>query len=136
MKARIRGIEITDITLEELDDLIQRYGEDASTGPGLPSPKPGNGSGANGGSPQDRIILERFVAGGSNGVHTTELGHLLGKQGKGVKPALDRWAKRIKLVVEDNSGDPFEKARPDGDRGWRLRSALLPVAAALLEEMK
>lgn len=46
-----------------------------------------------------------------------------------------QWAMRIKLIA-DETNDPFEKARPGGGRGWKLKGSMVPVARSLLEEMR
>ena len=80
-------------------------------------------------------MLEHLLEFGDIGVHTNNLGDLLGRRGKAVKPALLQWATRINLTTDDGI-DPFEKARPNGGRGWKLRGTMVPLARRLLEEMK
>ena len=129
MKVRIGSLEITDVTPEEFDELVHKYGQ-VSEG-GFTTRKP---SSQNGNVPADRVLLDRLVQVGSAGITTTQLGHLLGRQGKGVKPALDKWANRIKLVGEGDTTDPFERTRVGTQRGWRIKSAMIAVAKALLQE--
>jgi hypothetical protein len=131
MKARIGSIEF-DVSLEELDELVRRYGQ-GSDDPRVPT-KP-NAPSLNGVA-RDKVILDRFIQAAINGIGTKELGDLLGKHGRGVKPALRKWAIRIKLVTPEEANLPVEKARPGGGRGWRLRPTLLPVAEELVKGSK
>jgi hypothetical protein len=138
MKVHIGSLEITVENLEELDQLVQRYGGEQPSHRAVDQPSE-NGSvqRANGGNSvaHDRVILGHLIEHADTGVHTNTLGDMLGRRGKAVKPALNQWAIKVRLMTEDGI-DPFEKARPNGGRGWRLRATLLPIARQLLEEMK
>jgi len=140
MKINIQGLEVIVDSVEELQQLIDHFGSaDASE----KSPKKANGSptgnggsGGNGGSVvHDRVILQHLVEAADTGVHTNTLGDMLGRKGKSVGPALLQWGVKIKLVAEETN-NPFEKARPNGGRGWKLKSTMLPIAKQMLDEMK
>jgi hypothetical protein len=76
-----------------------------------------------------------MVEAGDNGILTTVLGDWLGRRGKAVGPALGQWAIRIGLVT-DQGNSPIEKSRPDGARGWKLKSSFIQMGKKILEEMK
>jgi hypothetical protein len=60
---------------------------------------------------------------------------MLGRKGKAVGAALLQWGVRIRLVA-DQGNNPFEKARPNGGRGWKLKSSMIPIAKQMLMDMK
>src|ERR1700722_2326355 len=112
MKVKIGNLEITVETLDELDELVKRYGNAAAVeaGDAKHQKHPKSGQPAN--TPADMVVLKRFVDGGSQGVTTTDLGEILGRRGKATRHAVRDWAKRIGLTSsDDNSFDPFEESR-------------------------
>jgi hypothetical protein len=128
MKIRIGALEIVDPTPEELDMLIAKYAGAIQHG----SETPGNGGEHQGSqklnaSAKDRVVLNRLVSAGSEGVATQELGETLGRLGKSIRPGLIEWAQRIGLT-HDAEFDPFEECRVGTRRGIRLKSSLLSVA--------
>ena len=140
MKVRIGALEIVDPTWEELDDLIARYGggitatsDDApdSEHSELPRPSPRK-NGGSGASASDRVVLERLVQAGSLGLPTQDLGEMLGRQGKSIRPGLLQWARRIGLTNDANI-DPFQDIRVGTRRGARLKDSMQHVARELLK---
>ena len=138
MKVKIGALEILDPTWEELDDLIARYGGDIA---GSTSDDPDaehhsaqrprkNGGGS--ASPSDRVVLERLVEAGAAGLPTQDLGEMLGRQGKSIRPGLLQWAKRIGLTNDANI-DPFQETRIGTRRGARLKDSMQHVARELLK---
>jgi len=129
MKVRIGALEIVDPTPEELDMLVAKYGgaiqagSDAGQGNGGESHSPRRSNT----SAKDRVVLDRLVAAGNTGVATQELGEILGRLGKSIRPGLIEWAHRIGLTHDANF-DPFEECRTGSRRGIRLKSSLLSVA--------
>jgi hypothetical protein len=81
--------------------------------------------------PTDRSLLEQFIEAGSRGVLTQTLGHALGARGKGVRPALDRWSRRVGLVTEENA-TAFEAVKRFDGRGFRMLDHYLRAASQLL----
>jgi hypothetical protein len=138
MKLRIGSIEILDATWEDLDELITRYGgkvegaptagDDDSPATEHSAPRRRNGGAAAG----DRVVLERLIEAGNNGVPTQELGEILGRRGKSIRPGLISWAVRIGLV-SDKILDPFEESRVGSRRAARLKPSLHHVAKELLK---
>lgn len=132
MKVRIGGIEIIDPTWEELDALVTKYGG-LVNGAG----HSGEEKAENGGSAmphqrgsiaaKDRVALDKLVAAGAAGVPTQEIGEVLGKLGKAVRPELVRWAGRVGLT-HDDTFDPFEECRSGSRRAVRLKGSVLSVA--------
>jgi hypothetical protein len=141
MKIKIGPVEVSDLSLDELYALLDRYADKAElsgipTKEGAESKCHAEGGGGNGGcysaSHADRVVLEKLVQSGNAGVSTQDLGEILGRRGKAIRGALQSWAKRVG-IVQDDSIDPFDECRADGTRrGVRLKSSLLPVAAKIL----
>jgi len=136
MKVRIGNLEVTDITPEELDELVKKYGG------GLPDAAPAKQSGhtahapasvnksPSGSTAQDATVLKSLIHAGAGGVLTATLGELLGKRGRGTRGALRRWSKRIGLNSDENL-DTFEECRVGSQRGIRLKTSFLEVAKTL-----
>ena len=129
------GIPVHD--WEEMDEVIRRYGENVrvdsseqTTQTEAPSPKQ-TSTRAAWLSHTDRTILEQFVEGGSRGVTTSQIGPALGKQGKGIRVALESWSRKIGLVTEAGASafEPIQRA--DG-RGFRLLDVYLQAARSML----
>jgi hypothetical protein len=136
MKVRIGSIEISDVTLDELDELVKRYGNSAIQPPesksGDQAPKPGGhskGSSDHHGATTDQVVLQKVVEAGSTGLPTNTLGEMLGRRGKATRGAARQWAQRVGIVNEGGV-DPFEECRVGTQRGLRLRSSLLDIAKA------
>jgi hypothetical protein len=135
MKIRIGGLEIVDVSPEELDELIKRYGG------AVLEPSPAVDSGkqhptththkVTGQGPADSVVLRKLVDAGALGVTTTELGEILGRRGKATRHAVRDWAKRVGLTTDDNI-EVFEEARVGTQRGLRIKPSLLEVAKELL----
>lgn len=140
MKIRIGAIEIVDATWEELEQIVERYGGGDHESPheaddddaDRPPPRRKNGNTT---TPGDRVVLELLVSAGSSAVPTQELGDILGRRGKSIRPGLINWAMRVGLINDKNI-DPFEEARAGSRRGARLKSSFLPVANELLSRMQ
>jgi hypothetical protein len=136
MKVKIGNLEITVETLDELDELVKRYGNASveTNPPAGSSEKTGASHGAGkshaGSAPADRVVLKKLIDAGPIGVPTNVLGEILGKRGKGARGALRKWSKRIGLSSDDNL-DTFEDCRSGTQRGIRLKSSFLDVAKSL-----
>jgi len=128
----IRGISIPIASFDELDELIERYGAE---GPliiqGDPAQTPPRRTFGNL-APSDRSLLQQFVTGGENGVRTNQLGPALGTSGRGIRPALDVWARRIGLVTQDGVS-AFQRTKTVDGRGFGLTSVYLNAARTMLE---
>lgn len=141
MKIKIGPIEVSDLTLDELYALLDRYAESAElsgspASTGADSTNRTESGVSNGGGHQgshaDRVVLEKLVRSENAGVPTKDLGDILGKRGKAIRGGLQSWAGRVGLIQDDNI-DPFEECRADGTRrGVRLKPSLLSVAEKIL----
>jgi len=136
MKVKIGNLEITLETLDELDELVKRYGgvsidAEPETSAQKPSDGAPRGKAPVGTTPADWVVLNKLVAAGVNGVPTNVVGEILGKRGKGARGALRKWSKRIALSPDDNL-DTFEDCRSGTKRGIRLKQSFLDVAKSLL----
>ncbi len=135
MTVMVRGLPVTVVSLEQLDQIVERYGDKAELSKKPKQSTESKGNNGSGTVSHDRVILEHLVQAGEEGVHTNALGDMLSRKGKAVKPGLLAWAIKIGLAA-DEANDPFEKARPAGGRGWKVKTTLLPLAKQLLEDMK
>jgi hypothetical protein len=137
MKVKIGNLEISVETLDELDELVKRYGNASietshQTSDGHKPNVSGAGGKAHVGSkPADGVVLQKLIDAGTNGVPTNVLGEILGKRGKGARGALRIWSKRVGLSSDDNL-DVFEDCRSGTQRGIRLKGSFHDVAKSLL----
>lgn len=137
VKVRIGALEICDPTWDELDRLIERYGGGfqleamTSVGDEVRPSRPISGNGSS--RPCDRVVLERLARAGVAGVPTQDVGEVLGRRGKSIRPGLIEWARRMGLVHDENI-DPFEECRAGSRRGVRFKSSFQHVAEQLLGE--
>jgi hypothetical protein len=88
-------------------------------------------SGAHGLTPHDRSLLEQFVDAGDRGALTQALGQAIGARGKGVRPALDRWARQIGLVTAENVS-AFQAVKRFDGRGLRMVEHYRRAASQML----
>ena len=141
MKLKIGPIEVSDLSLDELYALLDRYADGAelpgsqaiASADSTPHADGGVGNGiGHSASHADRVVLEKLVRSGNAGVPTQDLGEILGRRGRAIRGGLQSWAGRVGLVQDDGI-DPFDDCRADGTRrGVRLKASLLPVAEKIL----
>ena len=133
----VRGVSVPVDSWEELKGLIEAFSDDGdddtirvSSGGALPG-----GAAAqrleHALSASHRVLLERFVDSGNNGVSTENVGLVLGKRGKGARPALERWSRDIGLVTQDGS-QAFQPTRTPDGRGFRMLDHYRRAASAML----
>jgi len=135
----VRGLQITVDSWEELDEALQRYGGEpmiltAAPATGEPSKDGGAKRTQRGHSalgPQDRALLSQFIEGGHRGVLTSQIGPVLGAQGKGIRPALERWSRQIGLVSA-GTGSAFVPVRRNDGRAYRLTDVHLRGAREMM----
>lgn len=135
MKVRIGTIEISDVTIDELDELVKRYGNSAFEPTAEAKQKTKtqpNGTSIASGA-QDHVLLKKLVDAASVGITTIEIGDILGRRGKAARPALKEWGRRIGLSTDENI-EVFEEARVGTQRGLRIKSSLLDVAKHILNQ--
>lgn len=119
MLVRVRGIEIVCDNLDELDAILDRYGDGAAVrSGGGATPTQG------GGKSVDERLLRAFM-GSPSGVPSPTITGLLKVNGKAIPAALAAWAGRMNLP------NAFEKANPGGRRGWKLTDAAMAAARAV-----
>jgi hypothetical protein len=131
MKVKIGKLEIVDVTLEELDELIERYGGSIETAGENSTAKQGKNvqAGIADGT-RDSVVLRAFVEAGANGVSAKKVGSLLGRSGKAMRGAAKQWAARIGLT-HDAANDPFEECRVGTARGIRVKADLQDLLKGL-----
>ncbi len=136
MKIRIGNIEIEDVSLDELDEIVARYGDATLSKPSgseegaAAGSKKANGGGNPQRSTPDTVLLKKFNDAQPGGVKTGEVGAMLGKQGKAIRPAAKVWAHRIGLT-QDESVDPFSDCRVGTQRGMKINEHLVDLAKEL-----
>ncbi|HMD54610.1 MAG TPA: hypothetical protein VKJ65_08695 [Phycisphaerae bacterium] len=141
MKVKIGAVEISDISMDELEQILNRFGHmfsDDDRLAGLENAKSNTNMSIHGVSvsqPKDLVALQRFIDAGATGVPVKELGHILGKQGKAIRGAIQDWARRINLVTDGNI-QPWEITRIGTQRGYRLKPALMDVAKMISLKMR
>lgn len=131
----VKGISIQVENLEELDDFIQRYGNDVTEGNATNNAdaKPRRKSRGGSLATNHRVLLQQFVQRENKGMLNKDLGKFLGASGKAIGPALRKWALEIGLA-HDQTAQAFERfSRPEG-RGYKLTGPFLSVAKAMIEE--
>lgn len=127
MIVRVRGVEIVCESLEELDQIIQRYGVEGAVRDGTGSiAVPSGGTAGAGGI--DVKLLRQFVQNPA-GIPSPTVAGMLKATGKGIPGALTAFAARMHLAP-----DSFEKCNPGGRRGWKLTEPALAAAQAVLSD--
>ncbi len=122
MIVRVRGVEVVCETLDELEQIIQRFGGEIAT----PTVQPM----ARTHSPHDHDarLLRAFVRSPS-GLPSTTVQGMLGVKGKAIPYALREWAMKVRLPP-----DSYVKTTISGKRGWKLSAAGFNAARTLLDE--
>jgi hypothetical protein len=139
MKMRIGNIEFSDLSHDDVDMLVKRYGKVQPEPQSKHSQKShadeSHNTGSRNGVPTDIVALRRFVEAGTDGVKTTDIGEILGRRGKAARGAIREWSKRIGLTNDaDATMDTFEDCRVGTSRGVRIKPNLLEVAKMLLDK--
>jgi hypothetical protein len=127
------GVQVPIDDIEELDAFVERYGGEAlivTATSNADSKSKGRGKGADL-SASNRALLEQFVAAGSKGLPTSQIGPAVGKQGKGIKPALERYARSIGLVDNDDA-QAFLAVKGAEGRGFKLGEVHIQAARSML----
>lgn len=130
MNVKIGNFEITDVTIDDLKQLIAEFGTGIEASQSV-APKPARERlPREGPADRDQVLLAAFVEAAPAGVRTKQMGKLLGKGGKSIRPAARKWAFRIGLTNHEHA-DPFEDCRVGTDRGVRIDDDLLELARKL-----
>ena len=117
----IGGIKVPVDSWAELKEAIQELGPGLIVSDSIPNgaPRREESAGQSMGH-GDRQLLIQFIDSGERGLLTQQIGQALGKQGKGVRPALERWSRKIGLVTEENA-TAFEQHKRFDGRGFRMK---------------
>ena len=129
----VKGIGLPVESWEEFDEIVERYGSEHVSSTGENAHSPERRTSADGPSSleqRDKVLLQQFIEGGSQGVLNRNIGPMLGVARKGISPALRGWARRIGLVDGDKVA--FDKFTGVNGRGYKLIDGLLPMAKELL----
>lgn len=123
-------------SIEELDEFVDRYGREglivtAGQIGDVKQPVRPSHRGAVDLNPPQRALLQQFVEAGSRGLLTSHVGPAVGKEGKGIRPALERFAKDIGLVTNEGA-HAFEAVKRADGRGFKLVDVCLQTARAML----
>ena len=131
----IGGMKVPIDSWEELKDAyyaVTAYGipltesEDANG-----TVRKNDSSGVPGLNPGDKTLLAQFVEAADRGLLTGQLAQAVGKKGKGVRPALERWSRRIGLVTDENTSAFAPVKRFDG-RGFIMTDHFRRTAASMI----
>lgn len=117
----------------ELKEAMAEFGPmilGISTDDAVARPEP-TSSGATNLNHGERTLLVQFVEAAERGLLTSQLAQALGKKGKGVRPALEKWSRRIGLVTEENT-TAFEPVKRFDGRGFRMLDHYRRTAASML----
>jgi hypothetical protein len=133
------GIKVTVDSWAELREAIQELGLGGgvvSEEGGMPTgPSIGHRSeqppGSSGLSHADRTLLTQFIEAGDRGMLTQQLSHAMGKKGKGVRPALERWSRQINLVTQEGAS-AFETVKRFDGRGFRMVDHYRRTASSMI----
>ena len=130
---KVRGVEITVNSWEELDELMARYAvEPANPPPRLEPVQPAQRAVILNDS--DRVLLEMFVKGAERGVPVNEIRTALGRGATGkVGSALKAWSAQIGLTP-DSAASAFELRQRSTGRVHRLTNEALRAARVLLSQ--
>ncbi len=126
MIVRIRGIEVVCESLEELDRLIERYGDAEGVVVRSGATIQGAGGNPTTGAGIDLQLLRAFIN-APGGVLSGTVTGMLNARGKGIPGALKAWCARIHLAP-----GAVEPASPGGKRGWRLTESGQEAAKVIL----
>jgi len=131
---RVRGVEIECATLDDVDELIERYGQIGQADSVRNSQRAENsGARANpnavvgGPGTTDKALLKQLVQSSEHGVSSGMIGGMLSAERKGIPTALSKWADRVGLPQ-----DACIPSRPGGKRGWKLNEGALAAAREIL----
>jgi hypothetical protein len=135
----IRGMKVPVDSWAELKEAIQEFGSDLSAvvseGIGVAdrvdASLPQGDTRATGLNHGDRTLLTQFIEAADRGLLTSQLAQALGKKGKGVRPALERWSRRIGLVTEENAS-AFEAVKRFDGRGFVMVDHYRRTAASMI----
>ncbi|HKQ48607.1 MAG TPA: hypothetical protein VJZ71_11100 [Phycisphaerae bacterium] len=131
MKVKIGNIEFSDLTPEELDEIVARYGSielaSAATS-NLDSSRSGSGR-LTGAGHADTVLLHKFVESATTGLSTNEIAEMLQRRGRALPKAVEAWARRVGL--KEGTLDPFEYCRVGTKRHIRIKQSVLEVAKRL-----
>jgi hypothetical protein len=132
MKIKIGNIEIDQISMDELDEIVKRYGnfDSASVNGGAePRLRQNDRQVLPNAQVSDRVLLQKLVE-GEGAITANEIATILGKRGRATRSAAKQWAQRVGLTTDCNI-EPFDDCRVGTQRGVRLKPSLLDVAKAI-----
>lgn len=128
----VRGVQIVVNSWEEVREAIAELGNEVlSIEAGRSketAPKAPQSGGLN---HNDRTLMIQFVEAGDRGLLTSQIAQAVGKKGKGVRPALERWSRRIELVTEDGAS-AFEAIKRFDGRGFKMVEHFRRAAQSML----
>ena len=128
----IGGVKVPVDSWAEIREAIEEFGGSPSTiSEGDYQARPGPEPTASGLNHGDRTLLVQFIEAADRGLLTGQLTQALGKRGKGVRPALEKWTRRIGLVTEDNAS-AFETIKRFDGRGFRMVEHYRRTAASMI----
>lgn len=133
------GMRIEVESWDEIREAREALGGDFAVGgaptegpsPSDSTPRRASANGATHLTPHDRSLLEQFAEAGHRGVLTQSLGQAIGAKGKGIRPALERWSRKIALVTEATAS-AFEPVKRFDGRAYRMADHYIRAANQML----
>ena len=131
MKIKIGSIEISDVSPEELDSLVNRYGGCVPKSEQQDLPQKQAVSESRGHAAPDAVILRKLVD-APEGMPINDVGALLGRRGKAARSAIKQWAMRVRLV-QDSNVEAIEYPRVGSKKNARLKAEFRDLAKEILQ---
>jgi hypothetical protein len=129
---RVRGLEIEVSDWDEVDEAINRYGNEGGEivvrDSSAVVSKPKALSIAL--DPHDLTLLRRFIE--ESSLSTADIGRALGKSGKGIRRGMAEWSRKVGLTP-DGQAFAFEACFRGDGRGYKMIPHFREVGRAILE---
>jgi hypothetical protein len=131
MTIKIRGLEFVCANWAAVDELMKRYGIGAAESGRAPTGMPqanGAATPVPAGEDHDATLLRMFMD-HPEGISASIVSQLLPKaKGRGVNPALRRWAEKMRLTNAESTTSVYVAAKVSGKRGWKLTPGAIQIA--------
>lgn len=130
----VKGVKLPVDSVEEFIDLVKRLdneGIDIIGGGEKVEGKPKGAAGSCSLDATDKALLSQFYEGGRRGLPNNHIAEVIGKRGKGMRPALEAWSRKIGLASSGTVAAFEPMMRADG-RGYRIKDSYMRAAKNIL----
>lgn len=130
----IKGVKLPVESIEEFVDIVKRLdneGIDVISGGEKVEGKHKGTTGSCSLDATDKALLSLFYEGARRGLPNNHIAEVLGKRGKGMRPALEAWSRKIGLTSSGTVAAFEPMMRADG-RGYRIKDSHMRVAKNIL----